>query len=137
MNSKPPVSRFVSLEIVISSSGICEVEIRRRMEMAKCTAYELSLSQDETCSKLDLLNLLETCTSQKAERGKIHVTGMSCRRRMFRTPWMTLRTNVPTVEEMKFPTIDLVGNTKTLALSDNLETLMIKVCKGCSSKKSS
>ncbi|KMQ86521.1 endonuclease-reverse transcriptase [Lasius niger] len=93
------VSRFEYLGLVITNTGDCEPEIRRRIAMARSSTTKLTRIWKDTSitikTKLRLLRILifpiatyaaETWTVKMADRRRIDALEMWCYRRMLRIP---------------------------------------------------
>lgn len=140
------VDSFIYLGSTICNDGSCELDVRKRIGMAKSAMTRLSkIWTDRSISpktKIGLIRTLvfsifiygaETWTLKKADRSRIDAFEMWCWRRMLRVPWTAHRTNASILKE--------VGITVRLSLclrrvfeffghiarkrTDTLETLLV------------
>ena len=108
---------FIYLGYSISNNGSCEVEVRRRIGMAKSAMSQLDrVWKDRSISittKSYLVRTLvfsifiygaETWTLKKADRDRIDAFEMWCWRRMLNIRWTAHRTNASILSKLKIKT---------------------------------
>lgn len=111
------VSRFNYLGSVVTNSGGCEEEIRRRLTMARSATAKLTKIWKDTDitknTKLRLVRALvfpiatyaaETWTIKKTDTKRIMSFEMWVYRRMLRIPWTAHRTNTSILTELNITT---------------------------------
>lgn len=108
------VDKFVYLGSMLHSSGSCEFEIRRRIEIARSAMIKLAkIWKDRNITrntKISLVNALvfpvfsygsETWVIRSNDRKRIDAFEMWTWRRMLRIPWTARRTNVSVLNEIR------------------------------------
>jgi hypothetical protein len=114
LNGIDVVDNFVYLGSLISNNGGSELEIRRRITLAKSAMSQLTKIWKNraitTAVKIRLVKSLvfsvclygvETWTMKAADRRRIDAFEMWSWRRLLRVPWTDKRTNVSILEELK------------------------------------
>ena len=108
------VHDFVYLGSCITENGNCEIEIRRRIGMAKTAMSKLDkVWKNRAITKMTKLRLVktlvfsiflygvETLTLKNNERQKIDAFEMWCWRKLLGIPWTARRTNASILQELK------------------------------------
>ncbi|XP_052744154.1 uncharacterized protein LOC128199289 [Bicyclus anynana] len=108
------VEEFVYLGSTITNNGSCELDVRRRIGMAKSAMSQLHKTwKDRNISlrtKIKLVRTLvfsillygaETWTLKSADRKRIDAFKMWCWRKMLRIPWTAFRTNASILAQLK------------------------------------
>lgn len=111
------VDRFNYLGSVITNTGGCEEEIRRRLTMARAATVRLTKIWKDSAitrsTKLRLASALvfpiatyacETWTIKKADAKRINAFEMWVYRRILRIPWTARRTNESVLQELSIDT---------------------------------
>ncbi|KAK9871609.1 hypothetical protein WA026_012988 [Henosepilachna vigintioctopunctata] len=125
-NNQPDVQTVAGYEVVsvvnylgsmITNSGGCEAEIRRRVAMARNATTKLTKIWKATAitrnNKLRIANSLifpivmygsETWTLMESDKQQINALEMWVYRRLLRVPWTARRTNISIIEELNIET---------------------------------
>ena len=140
------VEQFVYLGLMLHNRGSCEIEIRRRIQLARTAMIKLmKIWKDRNIykeTKIKIVNALvfpvfsyasETWVILYGDRKRIDAFEMWVWRRMLRIPWTARRTNVSILNEVK-PTQRLLSATYARILRffghisrhDTMERLVIQ-----------
>lgn len=125
-NNSPDITRIADLEVVnrfeylgsiVTNTGECEPEIRKRIAMARNSTAKLARIWRDTAitarTKVRLVQSLifpiatyaaETWTLKMADRRRIDALEMWCYRRLLRIPWTARRTNESILRQLGIQT---------------------------------